>query len=231
MVQEKGLVIIPAYNEEKHISEVVFRAVSYLETYVIDDGSKDQTAIQAEKSGAKVFQQIPNQGKGKALIRGFKEALDADAGYVITLDADGQHDVQEIPAFIELYHSKPHDLIIGSRDFSKMPFIRRFSNTVGTISFSWAMGRKISDNQSGYRLISRRLMQKMLTSPESGFEFEVEMIAIAVESNYSIGWVPIKTIYADEKSHIQPLKHVINFFRIVFKTRERMRNSVKKEIL
>jgi hypothetical protein len=79
---------------------------------------------------------------------------------------------------------------------------------------SWALGRSIPDNQSGYRLISRRLAQDTLTYQESGFEFEVEMVIRCVHLGYSLAWVPIRTIYADEKSHITPFKHVVNYFRV-----------------
>ena len=223
MALQTGFIIIPAYNEEQHIGAVVEQATKILPTLVVDDGSKDNTSSFAKAAGAEVFQQIPNQGKGEALKRGFKEALAAGCDYVITLDADGQHDVSEIPKFISLFEDEGQDLIIGYRNFSQMPILRKLSNTIGGWSFSWAMGMKILDNQSGFRLLSKRLMEKVLLSPEAGFEFEVEVIVTCVKSGYSIGWVPIKTIYGDEKSHIQPIHHVKNFYRVVFETRKRMK--------
>ena len=220
----KGFIIIPAYNEEDHISKVVQTAMKYLPVLVVDDGSNDKTSEIALKSGAKVYVQVPNQGKGEALKRGFREAITLNCEFVITLDADGQHDVQEISKFISLYESKNPDLIIGYRNFSEMPFSRRMANTIGGWFFSWAIGRKIRDNQSGYRLMSRRLLEKVLDSEETGFEFEVEVITTCVQSGFPIDWVPIRTIYEDEKSHISPVKHVKNFFRIVIQTRKKMNN-------
>jgi glycosyltransferase involved in cell wall biosynthesis len=223
MTDRSGYIIIPAYNEEKYIGYVVSQATKILPTFVIDDGSKDNTSIIAEKNGAKVFLQVPNQGKGEALKRGFQEAIKLDCDYVITIDADGQHDVQESTKFISLFNLEKIDLIIGYRDFSKMPLSRRIANTVGGRAFSWAMGMKILDNQSGFRLLSRRLLEKVLESKESGFEFEVDVIATCIKSNYSVGWVPIKTIYGNETSHIQPIPHIKNFFRVVWQTHKRMR--------
>lgn len=223
MTDRSGYFIIPAYNEEKHIGLVVSQATKILPTFVIDDGSKDNTSVVAHKNGAQVFLQVPNQGKGEALKRGFREAINLDCDYVITLDADGQHDVQESKQFISHINHEDLDLIIGYRDFKKMPFSRRIANTVGGWAFSWAMGMKILDNQSGYRLLSRRLLERVLQSKESGFEFEVEVIATCVKANYSIGWVPIRTIYGNETSHIHPIHHIKNFFRVVWKTHRRMK--------
>ena len=81
------------------------------------------------------------------------------------------------------------------------------------------MGAAIPDNQSGYRLLSRRLVQAMLDSQESGFEYEVEMISLCVRGGFRLAWVPIRTIYAGEASHIRPYQHVRNFVRILRKTR------------
>lgn len=220
------LALIPAYNESERVGAVVRRAFAYLPVLVVDDGSRDDTPRAAAEAGADVYLQKPNQGKGAALRAGFRRALEQGYAGVITLDADGQHDPDEIEAFLQAYHKQPADLIIGSRDFSRMPPVRRFANTVGTWALSWAMGQPVPDNQSGYRLISRRLMEAMLESGESGFEFEVEMIMTAVRRSMTLGWVPIRTIYAGEKSHIRPGKHAVQFFRMVMRAR-RMRTGAR----
>lgn len=191
---------------------------------MVDDGSSDDTAALAEAAGAEVLRQVPNQGKGAALRRGFMHAIQQGAAAVLTLDADGQHDPDEIPAFLEAWKQTGADLIIGERDFSRMPFSRRLANTLGRMTFSWALHRKVRDNQSGYRLVSRRLMEATLQSSEQGFEFEVEMIVICAQRGYAIAGVPIRTIYAGEKSHIQPLHHVVRFIRLLLKTRHATRS-------
>ena len=187
---------------------------------VVDDGSTDQTAEIARSAGAQALIQQPNQGKGAALLAGFKQLLLDGVQAVITLDADGQHDPAEIPAFLEAYSQRSADLIIGQRNFSRMPFVRRMSNIIGTQVFSWALGRPVPDNQSGYRLLSGRLMRSMLEMRrnERGFEFEVEMIVQCILNGYNLDWVPIRTIYAGEKSHIRPLKHTIKFMQVSWRT-------------
>ncbi|MGD9091611.1 MAG: glycosyltransferase family 2 protein [Anaerolineales bacterium] len=213
------MAIIPAYNESPRVARVLKAVRAYLPVLLVDDGSTDDTAVIAEDAGATVLRQIPNQGKGAALKAGYQRALDQDYQAVLTLDADGQHDPGEIPIFLDKYQSGSADLIIGERDFSQMPASRRLANWLGKVTFSWAMGQDIPDNQSGYRLVSRRLMQALLESDESGFEFEVEMIRTCVRRGYGLDWVPISTIYAGESSHIDPIKHIIEFLRMVWQTR------------
>ncbi len=196
------IALIPAYNEQDRITPVITSTAAHLPALVIDDGSRDETAARAEAAGATVLRQVPNQGKGAALRAGFRRALEEGCEAILMLDADGQHDPAEIPAFLAKWEAGRPDLIIGARDFSQMPPTRRLANTLGRLAFSWAMGQRIEDNQSGYRLLSRRMIEAMLDSAEQGFEFEVEMITVCVMAGYTLSWVPIRTIYAGEESHI-----------------------------
>ena len=213
------LALIPAYEESPRIGAVVEAALRRLPVVVVDDGSTDDTAARAEAAGATVLGQIPNAGKGAALRRGFRHALDAGADAVVTLDADGQHDPAEISLFVDAFLARRAELIIGQRDFSQMPPVRRMANVLGGATLSVALGRGVPDNQSGFRLIARQLMRAMLASVESGFEFEVEMIARCIALGLPIEWVPIRTIYAGEPSHIQPLAHFTEFLRVTRKAR------------
>lgn len=222
-IGQKILVLIPAYNEGEHVAPVVRQALTLFPVLVVDDGSTDRTAAYAEAAGAEILAQRPNQGKGAALLAGFAAALERGYDAVITLDADGQHDPAEIPAFTAAYREQGADLVIGQRDFSRMPPLRRLGNSLGTLLFSRALGLSVPDNQSGYRLLSRRMLQAVADSPQRGFEFEVEMIVTCVLRGYTLAWVPIRTIYGGEKSHIQPLRHLAKFLQITYKTGQAVR--------
>jgi glycosyltransferase involved in cell wall biosynthesis len=213
------LALIPAYEEGPRIGAVVEAARRHLPVVVVDDGSTDATAARAKAAGATVIRQAPNAGKGAALRAGFRHALDAGAPAVVTLDADGQHDPAEIPAFLERFGGRRAELIIGQRDLGAMPPIRRLSNTIGGLALAAALGRSVPDNQSGYRLIGRTLMRALLDSDEGGFEFEVEMIARCLALGLPIDSVPIRTIYAGEPSHIRPWRHFTEFVRVTRKAR------------
>jgi glycosyltransferase involved in cell wall biosynthesis len=212
--------LIPAHDEAPRIGSVIEVARGHLPILVVDDGSSDGTAAVARAAGATVIEQRPNQGKGMALRTGFRRVLADGADAILTLDADGQHDPAEIPRFLAALAAEPApDLVIGQRSFRAMPPVRRMSNELGRIAFSWAVGRPIPDNQSGYRLVSRRLAEATLASDEPGFAFEVEQITTCIRMGGVIAWVPIRTIYAGAPSHIRPLAHLREFIRIVGQAR------------
>jgi glycosyltransferase involved in cell wall biosynthesis len=213
------LALIPAHDEGPRIGAVVEGARRFLPVVVVDDGSTDDTADRAEAASATVIRQAPNAGKGAALRTGFRHALEAGAPAIVTLDADGQHDPAEIPRFLERFEARRAELVIGQRDFGAMPPARRLSNAIGGLMLGAALGRSVPDNQSGYRLIGRTLMRALLDSEESGFEFEVEMIARCIALGLPIDAVPIRTIYAGEPSHIRPWRHFTEFVRITRKAR------------
>ena len=221
------LALVPAHDEAPRIEAVVRGAAAWLPVLVVDDGSSDATASVASEAGATVLAQRPNAGKGAALRAGFGHALDAGYDAVVTLDADGQHDPAEIPVFLAAYTAcaggECPDLVVGMRDFAHMPPARRLANTIGGNAFSWAVGTHVPDNQSGYRLVGRRLMETALSSTERGFEFEVEMLATCIARGWPVAWVPIRTIYTGGPSHIPPLAHVRHFFRAVGAARRTVR--------
>ena len=216
------LALIPAYNEEERIGEVISRTMKALPVLVVDDGSTDDTSGVAGRFGAAVLRQFPNQGKGAALRKGFGYALENGYDAVITLDADGQHNPAEIPLFLSEF-ARGADLVIGKRDFNKMPFPRNFSNTIGSWLFSKALGEDCPDNQSGYRLHSKRMIEASMTSREMRFEFEVEMIVRCKLNHLTLTWVPIQTIYWGGPSHIKPLRHVFHFIRMSIQTRKEIK--------
>lgn len=219
------MAVIPAYNEAAEVGNVV-RAVRahHLSVVVVDDGSTDGTAAVAEAAGAAVLRNGRNLGKGAALQAGFRWVLEEGAAAILTLDADGQHDPAEIPKFLEAYARDDHDLIIGARDFDDMPWTRYTMNVLGRWTMSRVMGQPIPDNQSGYRLLSPRLAASCLQSEEGGYEFEVDMIVRCIEHGYMLGWVPIRTIYNHHPSHINHVKHVIQYLRLLWQVRRRLKD-------
>jgi glycosyltransferase involved in cell wall biosynthesis len=214
------LVLIPAWNEASRIGSVVGATRAHLPVLVVDDGSRDDTSTVAEAAGATVVRHPQNQGKGVALTTGFEWALAQGYEAVLTLDADGQHDPADIPKFVAAYEAGAGDLIVGRRDFGEMPFPRSFANPIGSWMLSRALGTRIYDNQSGYRLHTRRLLENLdLTA--SGFELEVEVIIQAICQGMRIGWVNIRTIYGIGKaSYFHPVKDTIRFLRMVWQARE-----------
>lgn len=229
-LEQRVVALVPAHNEAGRIRQVVEGARKHVAVIVVDDGSSDDTAAIAEAAGARVIRQSPNQGKGAALRAGFTTALEDGIEAVITLDGDGQHDPAEIPTFLGTYawravDGRATELIVGRRNFRRMPTVRRAANLLGKLVLSGALGRWIADNQSGYRLIGRRLMAAMLESRDAGFAFEVEMIAVCLREKWPVDWVPIRTIYGDETSHIRPMQHLREFLAVTARARRIARGA------
>jgi glycosyltransferase involved in cell wall biosynthesis len=220
------LAVIPAHDEAGRVGGVIagVRAAG-LPLLVVDDGSTDDTAGAARAAGAEVLRLAPNRGKGGALKAGFAEALARGHEAVLTLDADGQHDAGEIPAFLRTWQRERPDLVVGRRDFHRMPPFRRLTNSLARFAFSRAVGHPVPDNQSGYRLLSRRLVEAVLASPEEGFAFEVEVLALCLGRGFPVAWVPISTVYGDEESDIRPLEHLVSFVRVTRRARRAMRRA------
>jgi len=218
--------LIPTYNEITHVASVVERAIPYLPVLVIDDGSTDGSGGAAAEAGAVVLAHPRNRGKGAALATGIQWALEQGCGAAVTMDADGQHDPEEIPTFLAAYHADLADLIIGRRDFRQMPRRNRFGNALGSQLLAWALRRPIQDNQCGFRLLNRRAMET-LQFTSSGFEFEVEMIVQAVIAGLRIDWVPIRTIYAGESSHFRVVNDSLEFMRLLWNVRRRTRSAAR----
>jgi glycosyltransferase involved in cell wall biosynthesis len=217
MDENSILALMPAWNESARIGPIVEATRARLPVLVVDDGSHDDTPAVAEAAGATVVRHPRNRGKGVALTTGFAWALERGYDAVLSLDADGQHDPADIPKFLAAYQAGAGDLIIGRRDFSRMPFPRVVTNPFGSWLLSLALGTRIYDNQSGYRLHSRRFLETLdLTT--TGFELEVEVIVQAVLQGTRIGWVDIRTIYGIGKvSYFHPIKDSARFLGMVWR--------------
>ena len=204
-------VVIPAYNEAATIAGIVHRARQQVETVlVIDDGSGDDTALQAETAGAKVLRQPVNQGKGAALWRGMQEALAMGAAAAISLDADGQHRPEDIPKLLEAWRRQPDRLIIAARLECResAPRLRRFANSMADFWVSWAAGYPIRDTQSGFRLYPAAFLHKVMPPRHNGcgFVFESALLIQATHCGYPPAAVVIETLYLPQSrlSHYRP---------------------------
>jgi glycosyltransferase involved in cell wall biosynthesis len=211
------LVLIPARNEARTIGAIVEAVRAKLPVLVIDDGSTDGTADCALRAGAVVVSHSENLRKGAALKTGFTWALEKDYDAVITMDADGQHDPADLDKLLNESRHCQADLIIGEREFSRMPWPNRFTTPLGAKILSWALGTRVTDNQSGFRLLTRLLLER-LSLRSNGYEMEVEMIWEAVRLKVPIAWVPIHTIYfPDRQSGFRPIIDTLLFLRMVWR--------------
>jgi len=212
--------LIPAYNEARTIGQIVAKARRIMDSVVVvDDGSRDATAQIAQDSGALVIKHKVNSGKGAALRTGFQHVLDHGYDAVITMDSDGQHDVDDIPRFLEAFSNSLPGIILGSRmhDISTMPAVRKCTNKFTSFVGSLLSHQKLEDSQSGFRLISADVLRTVKLET-SGFEMESELLVKASKAGFRIISVPIKTIYGQEISKINPAVDTYKFLRLLFRS-------------
>jgi glycosyltransferase involved in cell wall biosynthesis len=215
--------VIPAYNEEAHIALVIQKTRKHsVDVIVIDDGSTDRTAAIAEREDVRVIRHIANQGLGAALRGGFKAAIDGGYHYVITLDADGQHDPEDIPRFIEKIIDDKADIVTGNRlHYPKsMPRKRLFVNRTLSRIISNTCGQYIPDALNGYRIISGKVLRSIELNCER-FDIVPEVLIKAAKQGFRIESLDIECIYADETSHIRPWRDGRMFFKLIAESKKR----------
>jgi len=223
----KIVVTIPAYNEERTIGKVIrdIRAVMDLYRYnynvlVIDDGSRDKTAIEAKNAGAIVYSHPRNYGLAETFRSEIEKCLELNADIIVHTDADGQYLAEEIPQLIEEV-KKGNDLVLGSRFKGKiesMPMVKRFGNLAFSKVISQVTRTKISDSQTGFRAFTREVAKNIRLS--STHTYTQEQIIRAVKQKFKIKEVPVYFAKRHGKSRLMrnPLEYAvkawINILRI-----------------
>jgi hypothetical protein len=221
------LAAIPAYNEEIAIGSVILRAKKYVDTViVIDDGSTDATAFVAKMAGADVIHHDRNLGKGAALKDAFRNAGQLDADILVCLDADGQHNPDEIPLLIEAIRNSDADMAIGSRFLkakNTVPVTRRIGQMVLNSLTNSISLTKVTDSQSGFRAFSKKAINS-LSCEEMGIGIESQLQRSADDFNLKIVEVPISCRYDVQRgSKLNPVQHGFSVVNTLLKIVEERR--------
>ncbi|MBI5221394.1 MAG: glycosyltransferase family 2 protein [Candidatus Magasanikbacteria bacterium] len=193
-------IVLPAFNEEKKIGRVIRDLFEhgYKNIVVVDDGSSDETAKQAELSGAVVLRHRVNRGQGAALQTGNEFALESGAKIVVHFDADGQFNSKDLDCAIARMHSNSLDVILGSRFLDKRSNIPFFKNFI-LLPFSrlinnFLTGLKVSDVHNGFRVLNHRAAQKIIIT-QDGMAHNSQIPRLIKEHNLSYEEYPVEVFY------------------------------------
>lgn len=212
-------VVIPAKNEAASLSALLpalKKLISEGDILVVDDGSTDGTCAVALEHGVRVISHPYSKGNGAAVKRGALAAEGAD--YIIFMDADGQHDPEDIPR-LKAEIEKGYDLVVGARKglSSQANLARWGANALYNRFASWMVGHRVEDLTSGYRIVNRKKFLSFLYLLPNGFSYPTTSTMAFFRAGYSVAFCPITVRKRIGKSHVSVLRDGVRFFLIIFK--------------
>ncbi|MEW6170858.1 MAG: glycosyltransferase family 2 protein [Candidatus Omnitrophota bacterium] len=198
MNNKKILIIIPAYNEEKNIIMVVEHIRQHIEgadIVVVNDGSKDKTALVAASLGIYVIDLPFNLGVGSAMQAGYVFAFRRNYDIAVQCDGDGQHPPYEIPKLIEVLETQKVDIVVGSRFLYKLSYKSSAVRQVGIKLFAWIISiflrKRLTDTTSGFRALSKRAIS-FFAKYYPGDYPEPEALVLAHRAGLKIEEIPVR---------------------------------------
>ena len=201
---------IPAFNEEKNIAAIIIGLKKITDKIIVcNDGSTDSTGEIAKELGAIVINHEKNLGYGAGIKSIFLKAKEMKSEMLVTVDADGQHDVRDITKIVTPIQEDKAEIVIGSRFLEKVeniPEYRKFGIKLITKVTNLSLNQSLTDSQSGFRAYSKKVLEKLVLS-DKGMGISTEILIKANNFNFRIGEVPIKVSYEGETSTENPVSH------------------------
>ena len=209
-------VVVPTYNNGSTVADVVRRIQQLTDqVIVVIDGSTDDTRQQLESLQVETVDYAQNQGKGHALLEGFKRAIQMGYEYAVTIDSDGQHYPEDIPLLCEASEQWPDALVVGARRFDdpNMPGGNTFANRFSNFWFTLQTGIRLTDTQTGFRLYPLRHLKGMRFIT-SRYEAELELLVYAAWGGVKVVEVPVRVYYPPQEERVSHFRPVADFMRI-----------------
>ncbi|GAA5186703.1 glycosyltransferase family 2 protein [Acinetobacter kookii] len=210
-------IVLPAKNESGAIGQTIAQIQQLRlahEIIVVNDGSTDQTKQVAENAGAKVITHPYSKGNGAAIKTG---ARSATGEVIVFMDADGQHDPEDIPRLLAEIHNG-YDLVVGARQKgSQASMGRGIANKLYNNLASYMSDHKVEDLTSGFRAVRADKFREFIYLLPNGFSYPTTSTMAFFRAGYSVTYVPIHAAKRIGKSHIHPVKDSVRFFLIIFK--------------
>jgi putative flippase GtrA len=220
---ERTYLVLPVYEPETSMMELVHALKEHFAIIVVDDGSsydKKELFNQLEPMCMAVLHHEKNRGKGAALKTAFSYLIDHDChGCGITADSDGQHRIEDILRIEEEMHKTPDTVILGMRDFAEMPPRSKFGNTLSGWAFRLGTGLKVHDTQTGLRGLPESIWGKLLEVEGERYEYEMNVLLNLKTWQMPFREIMIQTVYTDSNrsSHFRPLRDGLRVFSRIIK--------------
>ncbi|WP_296284659.1 glycosyltransferase family 2 protein [uncultured Acinetobacter sp.] len=216
-MEMKYSVVLPAKNEAGAIKETIhkIRQLNFIhEIIVVNDGSTDGTQKIAEQAGAKVVSHPYSKGNGAAIKTGARNAI---GDVIVFMDADGQHDPEDIPRLIAKIE-EGYDLVVGARQKGSQASVGRgVANSLYNNLATYMSDHKVEDLTSGFRAVRAEKFKEFIYLLPNGFSYPTTSTMAFFRAGYSVTYIPIHAAKRIGKSHIHPLKDSVRFFLIIFK--------------
>lgn len=207
------VVLIPAYNEEETIKEIISRLkkIKGLIPLIIDDCSSDKTAELARKEGGIIIRHKKNRGKGESLITGFSFILKKlrNVKYIIILDADLQYMPEDVKKLIKPLKAGKADYVTGYRNWIKIPFRHALGNFVWRISFNLLFGTNFKDTNCGFIAMNRKTVEIMVKKSYGGYIIENVMLVEALKNKLKIEQIPVNVHYYEKRGIVTGSRYVL----------------------
>jgi len=225
-----NIVIIPAYNEEKNIKEIVLRTkrAGYL-PLVVDDSSTDKTSEIAKKHGAIVLRHEINMGKGIGLNTAFNYILKnlPKVKYIAILDADLQYLPEDLPKLFSPLEKNEADYVTGYRNWKTVPLRHRIGNFVWRTTFNIIFNTRFKDTNCGFIAMNRKAMKVLLNSTQGGYIIENMMMIDAMRNNLRIKQVPVRVFYYDVRDIPTGIRYVLGNLIYIIQTGLRLKYGIE----
>ncbi len=210
-------IVLPAKNESGAIGDTIAKILTLnlvTEIIVVNDGSTDDTKIISEQVGARVISHPYSKGNGAAIKTGARNAI---GDVIIFMDADGQHDPQDIPQLLAKIE-EGYDLVVGARQKGSQASVGRgIANKLYNNLATYMSEHKVEDLTSGFRAVRAEKFREFIYLLPNGFSYPTTSTMAFFRAGYSVTYVPIHAAKRIGKSHIHPVKDSIRFFLIIFK--------------
>jgi len=202
---------IPAFNEEKNIGSIIVQLLKIVDSVIVcNDGSSDNTGIIAKKMGAIVVNHERNLGYGAGIKSLFLKARELGVDVLVTLDADGQHNPEDVRNVLEPIKKHETDIVIGSRFLDQsqqqIPSYRKAGIKIITKLANTTLDKTITDSQSGFRAYNSNVLSEIIPL-EHGMGVSNEILIKANKKGFTISEIPITVSYEGDTSTHNPISH------------------------